>query len=302
MIRTNIPVRRLLWYAATAALILFPAVIYSAQRPARMPLHYAANGNFGGDGSYLPQEAGFNLADVSSAGQLEQLKNGVRGLVWIGQCNGADEVFLKAVQPFIGNPRVYGFYLADDPDPRGIETGKLSPPCTADQLKAESDWIHQHAPGTKTFITLMNLSPSPQAPSFANSYNPANTHIDLFGIAPYPCRSGLSGCDFDIIARYVAAARAWGIPSNQIVPLYQAFGGGDWTDGLGGRYLLPTAEQERKMLDRWREQIGAPEFDAVYSWGTQQGDAALESAPELKSVFSSYNHAEWSARSFEKGL
>lgn len=286
----------LLRYSAAAvlalALLLVPTLVLTHEGqwfPAE-PLHYAPNGNFGADGRYIPVKAGFNLADVGSASQLETLPAEVKGLVWIGQCNGDDEAFRKAVQPFVGNPKVFGFYLMDDPDPRGMLSGKLSAPCTPEKLRAESDWIHQQVPGTKTFITLMNLSTS-QKPSYKDSYNLANSHVDLFGIDPYPCRSELHGCDYDMIDRYVAAAKSWGIPASHIVPVYQAFGGGNWEDGDGGRYLLPTAEQERAILDRWRAYVGAPEFDTAYSWGSQHDDTALETASELRDVFSAHNQA-----------
>ena len=83
------------------------------------PLHYAPNNNFSSSGYYAPRAAGFNLADVSSVGEVRSLPSGVRGLVWLGQCNGADSSFISAVQPFIGDPKVYGFYLMDEPDPTG---------------------------------------------------------------------------------------------------------------------------------------------------------------------------------------
>lgn len=262
-----------------------------AQRPSVQPRHYAPNGNFDDQNRYLPSRAGFNLADVSSVGQLTSLGADVKALVWVGQCNGADEEFRNTIQPYIGNPKVFGFFLMDDPDPRGIfEAGKLTPRCTPDSLKAESDWVHSHAPGAKTFIVLMNLSTS-KAPSFEHTYNPANSHIDLFGIDPYPCRSELQGCNYDMIDQYVAAAASWGIPSHQMVPVYQSFGGGDWVDDYGGKYLLPTVEQTKHMLARWQNHVAAPEFDFAYSWGSQRSDAALESKLDLQEVFLAHNHA-----------
>jgi hypothetical protein len=69
----------------------------------------------------------------------------------------------------------------DEPDP----TGRYSTLCPAANLKAEADWIHANDPGVKTFIIMMNLSSS-KTPSFANSYNPANTDIDLFGLDRTP--------------------------------------------------------------------------------------------------------------------
>jgi hypothetical protein len=260
------------------------------------PLHYAPNSNFATNGQYLPAKVGFNLADVSTVTQLDSLSAGLKGLVWVGQCNGADEKFRRVVEPYIGNSKVFGFFLMDDPDPRDLlESGKLSIPCTPDNLKAESDWVHSHLPGAKTFIVLMNLSSS-KTPSFENTYNPANSHIDLFGLDPYPCRTELNGCDYDMIDRYVAAAIAWGIPRSRMVPFYQSFGGGDWVDDYGGQYLLPTADQTRKTLDRWKRCLDAPVFDAVYSWGSQRADAALESAVALQKVFLVHNHARGMAK------
>jgi hypothetical protein len=252
-------------------------------------LHYAPNGNFDRHSQYLPARAGFNLADVSNSTQLRALSADIKALVWVGQCNGVDESFRRAVEPYVGNPKVFGFFLMDDPDPR--QTAKDGRPyvlCTADNLKAESDWVHDHVPGAFTFIVLMNLSSS-KTPSFEGTYNHSNSHVDLFGLDPYPCRSELNGCDYDMIDRYVAAATSWGILISQVVPFYQSFGGGDWVDDASGRYLLPTADQTRQILERWNKYIEAPVFDAAYSWGSQRADAALESSPALQEVFLPHN-------------
>lgn len=284
-------------WAVTAALVLnflmSPGLTQArdTQKPSAGPLHYAPNGNFDDHGNYLPSKAGFNLADVSNVEQLTSLNADVKALVWVGQCNGADEAFRKAIQPYIGNPKVFGFFLMDDPDPRGmLEAGRLTPRCAPDNLKAESDWVHLHAPGAKTFIVLMNLASS-KAPSFEQTYSPANSHIDLFGIDPYPCRTELQGCDYSMIDRFVAAATAWGIPNRQMVPVFQSFGGGDWIDDYEGKYLLPTVEQTQGMLARWRRHIVAPAFDFAYSWGSQRSDSALASERDLQDVFLAHNRS-----------
>ena len=63
--------------------------------------------------------------------QLRALSADIKGLVWVGQCNGVDESFERAVQPFIGNPKVFGFFLMDDPDPRQtFKDGRFFVPCT----------------------------------------------------------------------------------------------------------------------------------------------------------------------------
>ena len=278
-----------------AASALFMQTLVLLDAPARIgprgALHYAPNGNFDSNGNYLPSVVGFNLADVGTVTQLDSLPDGVKGLVWVGQCNGADTTFVNSVRPYIGNAKLFGFYLMDDPDP----TGKYRPLCTADNLKAESDWIHTNVPGAKTYILLMSMSSS-KAPSFTSTYNPVNSHVDLFGIAPYPCRTELNDCDYDMIDRYVAAAESWGVRRDGMVPVYQAFGAGNWVDDGGGRYALPTVGQLRQILARWETLVPTPEFDVVYSWGPQNAHVALESSPDLQAVFRLHNSATKAAR------
>jgi len=271
---------------ATACMIASCTGGGDAHAAPKTALHHAPNRNFDSRGHYVPGRAGFNLADVSSVAQINSLPDGVKALVWVGQCRGADPIFIKTVSQYIGNPRLFGFFLMDDPDP----TGRYYPRCTAENLKAESDWIHVNVPGAKTFIVLMKMSSS-KKPSFIDTYNPGNTHIDLYGIDPYPCRTELANCDYDMIDRYVAAAETWGIPRDRIVPVYQTFGGGGWMDDGGGKYVLPGVDQMKEMLARWGRLIPTPVFDFAYSWGSQRNDLALESAPELQALFSLHNKA-----------
>ncbi|MDX8443641.1 calcium-binding protein, partial [Mesorhizobium sp. VK3E] len=100
--------------------------------------------------------AGFNLVDVQSVDQLNALPAGTKGLVYLNQVDGTTSSFIQQVTPYIGNPNLYGFYLADEPDP----TGKWGTYASAANLMAESDWIHSNVPGAKTFITMMNMGSS----------------------------------------------------------------------------------------------------------------------------------------------
>ncbi len=215
---------------------------------------------------------------------MNALPAGVKGLVWLDQGNGVTQSFIDAVTPFIGNPKALGFFLKDEPDP----TGQWNPLTTAANLKAESDWIHAHVPGAKTFITMMNMGSS-ENPSFANTYTPANTHIDYFGIDPYPVRSDMATVDYNMIDKAVAAAEAAGIPQANIVPVFQTFGGGNWVDDSGGHYVMPTAAQEQQMLAHWAALTPNPAFDYAYAWGSQNGDTALESSQALQNVFLQHN-------------
>jgi Ca2+-binding RTX toxin-like protein len=246
-----------------------------------MTLHYTSGS--GGLGAPIAA-AGFNLVDVQSVDQLKALPAGQKGLVWLNEVNGATSSFTQKVAPFIGNPNLYGFFLADEPDP----TGKWGTYASAANLKAESDWIHANVPGAKTFITMMNMGSSTN-PDFSNTYNPANTHIDYYGVDPYPVRTGTSTIDYNMIDRAANAAVASGIPASQIVPVYQAFGGGSWTTDTGGQYVMPTAAQEQTMMDHWAKLAPSPAFDYAYAWGSQQGDTSLGSDKALQSVFLQHN-------------
>lgn len=251
-------------------------------------LHYTAGGNLVGAGGdqYAPGAAGFNLADVSSVWSLNHLPTGVKGLVWLGTTNGADANFQSMVNQYAGNPNLYGFYLADEPDPTGQWGTKIS----AANLKSQSDWIHAHVPGAKTFMVMMNMG-TPENPSYVNTYNSANTDIDLFGLDPYPFRPQFAnGADYSVIGAAVSAAQAAGISLSQIVPVYQTFGGGGYSS-----WTMPTAAQAQQMLQTWGSVVPSPAFDFAYSWGSQAGDQSLSGSPALQQVFAAHNSGSGSA-------
>ena len=215
-------------------------------------LHYTANGNFV-NGQYAPGADGFNLADISSASQLSELPSGDKALVYLGMTGGVTASFKAAVEPFIGSSQVYGFYLADEPSPSAA---------TAANLKAESDWIHANDPGAKTFIVEENSSGN-LTPQYY--YTPANTDIDLFGLDPYPVQTNVpNNYDLNIIPLAVQSAESIGIPQQDLVPVYQAFGGGSYAS-----YILPTAAQEQAILSEWGSVLPNPAFDYTYSWGAK---------------------------------
>jgi Ca2+-binding RTX toxin-like protein len=238
-------------------------------------LHYAAGGS-----ATAVTPAGFNLVDIQYASQANELPVGAKGLVWLNESSGVTSSFVDKVTPLIGNPKVFGFFLTDEPDP----TGKYHTQVSAANLKAESDWIHSHFPGAKTFVTLMDMG-SAANPNFSNTYNPANSHIDYYGLDPYPVRTGSSTVDYNMLDKSVAAAVASGIPASQIVPVYQTFGGGNWTTNTGGKYVMPTTAQLQTMMDHWDRLVPSPAFDFAYAWGSQQGDTAIENSSALQAFF-----------------
>jgi hypothetical protein len=250
------------------------------------PLHYTPNKNFDAEGKFLPGKVGFNLADVGDPARMRSLPKDVKVLVWVGQCDGVSDKFIRSVTPFLEDPHVFGYYLMDDPDPRpGFH---LSPTCPPGNLRAESDWLHGRAPGTKTVIVLMNLS-NAKTPSYKNSYNPENSHVDLYGLSAYPCRTVFKGCNLEIIDRFVHASDEAGIPRSQLIPVFQTFGGGEWRDDWGGSYIMPTAAQESAIIRRWLKLVAHPVIDMAYSWGVQREDVSLQNAPRLREVFARYH-------------
>jgi hypothetical protein len=242
-------------------------------------LHYAPDGNFGQSGQYMPGADGFNLADVRSKAELDSLPAGVRGLVWLGYCGGATAGFRANVDAFAGDPKLFGFYVADDAVPST---------CPAGHLLTEDNWIHAHVPGARTFAVVENLSRA-TSPSFAGSYTPGNSGLDLIGLDPYPVRSELSGPAYAEIAMYVQAAEAQGWSQQSIVPVYQTFGGGAYADDSNGHWVLPTAAQEDQLLAQWAAVVPAPPFDYAYSWGPQNGDTALSQSSALRAVYAAKN-------------
>jgi hypothetical protein len=257
--------------ASTAATVPANAAPWPVTR-----LHYAPNNNFGQAGEYLPGADGFNLVDIdiNAKSQLDSLPAGLRGLVYIGECSGATASFRSAVDAFAGDPKLFGFYVMDEPLPWQ---------CPAAHLLAENNWIHAHVPGAQTFAILENLGPQ-LTPTYAGQYTPGNSGLDLVGIDPYPVRIGVLSPDFGEIDRYVRAAEEHGWPRTSIVPVYQAFGGGGYAN-----WVLPTAAQERQMLAAWAAVIPAPKFDYAYSWGPQRRDRALNKSPALRAVFAAKN-------------
>jgi Ca2+-binding RTX toxin-like protein len=270
--------------ASNAAAEMSAEAVQSGPGAAARPggtMHYASGG--------LAEEvaaAGFNLVDIQSVEQLNELPDGMMGLVWLNHSDGVTSSFIDEVSQYIGSPNLFGFFLCDEPDP----TGNWGDQVDAADLRAESDWIHENVPGASTFITMMNMGTS-EEPDFTNTYNWENTHIDYFGLDPYPVRS-TGPADFDLIDRTVAAALDAGIPLSQIVPVYQTFGGGGWTTDDGGRYVMPTANQMRTMLEHWDRLVPNPVFDYAYSWGSQNGDTALEDSQVLQDVFLEHNLEE----------
>lgn len=253
---------------AGAGLLIYVAIVLLASAQSR--LHYAPNAN-----SAATYADGFNLADVSSKKALDGLPAGLQGLVWLGTCNGATSGFRAAVDAYRGDPRVFGFYLVDEPLPSW---------CPGKNLRAETAFVHAVDPQWRTF-TILDVLTATAAPSYSPAYLGA---LDLYGLDPYPCRLN-SGCHWAWIGRAVNAAVSAGYPKSALVPVYQAFGAGKWVSDTGDPYLVPSAAQEEKLLATWASLLPSPVMDMAYSWGVQNGDTALVNDPALQAVLAAHN-------------
>lgn len=231
------------------------------------PWHFAPADNFA-RGSYNapgdPGSAGFNLVAIYDPSQLAKIPPGYKAIVDMGpMTHGVDAHFLQSIQPYIGDPRVFAFYLVDEPNPTVVSPAAL---------KAEADWIHANDPGAKAFMVM---GPGP----LFLTYTPANTDMDLVGLDPYPIRSW--GINYWYIPEAVLAAEMVGWSNSQIVPVYQSFGG-------AGSFDLPTAAEEQMIIALWGMVTPTPAFDYAYSWG-DWGATGMVDDPALQAVLQDHN-------------
>jgi hypothetical protein len=237
--------------APTLTPILTPTVVpTSPSPPSGATHHYVSNEG----GAYATTSAlGFNVHDTGmSASAVNGLPAGNQAMVWAsnGKCpSSLSSTFTSFVSAQASNPKVYGYYLVDEPD-------NPASSCVAG-IRAMADYIHANAPGKEAFIELTDY------PGTYAAYAPARSHADLVGLDPYPCRRDASACDFADIGAQVTAAVGAGIPRSAMVPTYQAFGDGTWRP--------PTAAELQAILTEWVEADPTPTMDYAYSWGCQDG-------------------------------
>lgn len=239
-----------------------------------MVKHYTSgvpNGN--PDGSWPPGDlCGFDLADVSSITKLNTMPENVMGLVFLGLKNGVDQQFRDTVNRWKVQPKVWGYYLVDEP-----RSTEIPPRSIRDQV----DFIHDQHPGAQTYIKFTNEGtiPAPRWP-----YNIDNTHIDLYGVGGYAVRAHLANqYDPGLIERYVASVQRDGIPLEKISPCYQCFGGTE-------RWPIPSRTQLDEMFAAWRQYVPKPVMDQAYRWEVQPqwGTVSLHNSVEMRDAINEH--------------
>ena len=250
-------------------------------------LHYIANTG----GVTQVAQLGYDLFDTGpDPDQLATLPAGTRALVWLGSldndaCASPSYTFAQftaAVDRLAGNPRVYGYFIADEPHP------KVCPNAVAD-IRARADYIHAHDPTHKSFIVVLdgtNQCGGSYGCEF-DAFRPAASHVDLIGLDPYPCNVTSSSCDYSKIDDTVHRAEAHGIPASAVVPVFQAFGQACTSSPY---YRMPSATELRTMLQHWADAVPHPAFDYTYSWGRQGSSCpTLVDSPALQAVLRAHN-------------
>ncbi len=214
---------------------------------------------------------GYDLVDVGPYPSLiNKLPAGQRALVWIGSylpasCTFAlsDTVVKALVRPLAGDPKVAGYYLADEADDAVPAYGGHCHHVAA-QITARSRLVHRLAPGAFTYEVVTEAG---NFAAFAKA-------TDVLGTDPYPCVRG-AGCDWSLIPRYIAALHAAHVARYWAV--LQAFSAEQW------RY--PTAHELQIMIGQWEHSDWQGE--QTFAWDYAGGSLAAH--PRLLAVLRALN-------------
>jgi hypothetical protein len=266
-------------HAATPAHATNPARTAARTAAAAPTLTAAAANHFlvNLQGSTRPMSLGYNVLDVgSTTQQVNALPDGTVGMVWLGQkCpTKADATFKAVIDRLASNPKVYGYYLSDEPHIADCARGPAA-------LETRATYIRLASGGRqRSFIVLSKAADY-------KAFRPTQTRVSLFGLDPYPCSTAHPSCDISMIPDKVNKAVAYGIPRGRIVPVYQAFGQSR-TAG-GGYYRLPSATQLQAILQAWSSAVPDARLDYTYGWGNQSSaNPTLADATTLQGVFKNY--------------
>ncbi len=264
------------------------ATVSPSAAPVAVTRHYISN-----TGHQIAAAArmGFDLFDLGpDKARIDALGPGQQALVWVGNLDNTSctpgyswAAFTAAVNLLAHDPKVFGYYLSDEPHP-SVCSGAVA------DIRARADFIHAHAPAQKSFIVVMDASRicGTNPGCEYRELNPATTHVDLFGIDPFPCHVD-TNCAPERIDLEVQRAIDGGIPQQRIVPVYQVFGQA-CSNNAAKYYQLPTAGELDAMFARWRAVVPAPAFDFAYTWRSA-GPAcpSLDRSAGLQSAVRSHN-------------
>ena len=246
------------------------AVVADAQGTARKAPRYRYIFHTGSDQAGAAS-LGFNLLDVDAKSEADALPRGTRGLYWLGDYLNAptcaweksDETIAAKVRAAKGDPKVWGYYFSNEPDPYGCPTA------VADH-RARARLIKSIDPTKKTYISLdMNWRAQAlkQIPRWVGV-------TDYVGLNPYICFVGRPTCDFAWLDQVIATATKARL---RYFGHVQAFQAEEWR--------WPSPAELRRMLARWA--ASKQKGYAVFTWSW--GGSVLATRPQLERVLRGFN-------------
>lgn len=298
--RSSRRTRRPAWLLLVGALLtvaLVP-VTASAAVPAAPVSPARAHFTVNLKGSYsAAHAAGFNVFDVGGSqnnpagvkAKLDALPAGAKAMIWTGSLDNSSSTpgfslaqFKAQVNALKSDPRVYGYFISDEPHPAKF-------PLAAAHVRERADYLRATAPAQKSFIVILDGTNSCRGTLGCEyaALAPSKTHVDLVGVDSYPCHLG-AACDYAKITERVDVAAKNGVPKSAMVPVYQGFG--QEGKASGAYYRTPTAAELSRMLSTWTAALPNAVLDYAYTWGTQtSAPQALANHSALVSVVKGYN-------------
>jgi hypothetical protein len=221
---------------------------------------------------------GFNLFDVTASASdpqstkstVDALPTGGRAVVWVGNydnssCTPAysDAQLTANVGALAGDPKVFAWYIADEPHPRTC-------PSAAADMAARTLLVHQADGSAKTFIVVADGSSACRGTglTYGCEYRALAGTADFIGVDVYPCHySGTTKvCDFDTMSVRLAAAARYLAPG-AVVPTFQVFG--QECNAGSHYYALPSVADLGSIYQKYAAYWPNPPFDYTYTWGHQ---------------------------------
>lgn len=251
------------------------------------------------------QALGYNVIDATPGeiNEINKLPAGVQAMVWVGgaQCEAFSYPF-NSFKSFVNaqrnNSKIYGYFLYDEPKAQACSK-YVDLKDSSDDIKGRADYIHclsndaskVNAAGECLESGKVVARKTDKKAFIIDEYDfaydrvsKAKTHVDLFGIDPYPCRP--NGCKYsgdpDYFKERIARAKQYYSQAN-IVPVYQTFGGDGWK--------MPTADQLKTALSEYDKSLSGTLMDASYTWKQNTGgqNAALGQSTSLQQVMKDHN-------------
>lgn len=188
--------------------------------------------------------AGFNILDVGPS-TISTVQPGQLAIVWVGDFNKstcafdmADATLSGIVNGLKGDPRVYAYFIADEPD---------NSTCTSvpSFLQARTNLVHSVDPNARTFSVF-------EKPS---NYAQYVATVDVPAIDPYPCKAN-QPCDWTRIPTYADAIKAAG--ATRWFGVIQGFGSGGWR--------WPTAAEEHTIVRQWCQSGWSGAATFAWTW------------------------------------